>query len=49
MAAQEMILTIAIVGALVILYALLRARAWQRDYQRAIEIERAVRLGRWRT
>jgi len=43
-----MSLDIIIVGALVaaaliILYALLAARAWQRDYQRAIEVERAVR------
>lgn len=34
---------------LVLLYALLAARAWQRDLQKAIESERAVRHGRERT
>lgn len=34
---------------LILLYALMAARAWQRDLQKAIEYERAIRHGRGRT
>ena len=45
----EIVIAAVIAFMLILLYALMAARAWQRDTQRAIEHERAVRHGRERT